>query len=228
MKKLFFTLLLTLSMGMTVFAQETFQGTLTYGFKFMGEGVEGMEAFLPQSYTFQVYKSDMLMEMEGGMAAMMMGKILVLGKKGEAYMLKDSEKTAYSMKNDDNEEKSDEPTPVIEKEDETIEILGYECQKYKVTTSTDEGEMVQYVWATDKLAFPEMEGGGAAGGMGGSMSVKGIKGLPLKTMINQGPMTVTLTATELTLEKLDKNMFKIPKGYSKEPFDPNMFGGMGM
>lgn len=226
MKKLFLLLMLTLSVSLTSFAQQNFQGTLTYGFKFMGEGIEGMEAFLPTSYTFQVYKTSLLMKMEGGMAAMMMGNILVNGKKGEAYMIKDAEKIAYKMPNDEEKEESDS-APVVEMEDETIEILGYECQKYKVTTTTPEGEVVQYVWATDKLKFPEMKGG-VSGGMGGSMAVKGVKGLPLKTMVNQGPMTVTLTATEIKVETLDKNMFKVPKGYDVEPFNPDMFGGMGM
>lgn len=228
MKKLLFTFLMAMSLTLTGFAQEQFQGTLTYGFKFMGEGVEQMEAFLPTAYTFQVRKSDMLMEIEGGMAAMMMGKILVLGKKGETYMLKDADKTAYSMNDDKKEEEAEEGEPTVEKEDETIEILGYECQKYKVTKSTPEGEVVQYVWVTDKLAFPETKGGTASGGMGAGMAIKGIKGLPLKTMVNQGPMTVTLTATALQIESLDKNLFKIPKGYDKEPFNPDMFSGMGM
>lgn len=219
-------LMLTLSVSLSSYAQEDFQGTLTYGFKFMGEGVEGMEAFLPTSYSFMVYKSNLLMKLEGGMAAMMMGDILVDGKKGETYMLKHAEKTAYKMQKDGEEEEAG-ADPVVEKEDETIEILGYECQKYKVTTSTPDGEVVQYVWATDKLKFPETKGG-MSGGMGGSMAVKGVRGLPLKTMVNQGPMTVTLTATEIKVEKLDKNMFKIPKGYDVEPFNPEMMGGMGM
>lgn len=229
MKKLFLAFLLTAVIGSAAFAQRTFQGTLNYSFKFMGEGVEQMEAFMPTGYEFKVRKNDMVMEMQGGMAAMMMGRILVMGKKGKVYMIKDSEETAYLMPKSDDKEEGETPTPKIEKQDETIEIAGYTCQKYKVTVEADGETATQYMWVTEELKFPEMKGGnGMSGGMGGGMRVEGINGLPLKTMIDQNGMTVIMTATDLVEESLDKTMFKIPKGYAKEDFDPSMFGGMGM
>lgn len=213
-------------------AQEVFQGTLQYDFKFSGEGIEQAQAMLPTGMQLQVRKSDVIVEMQGGMMAMMMGKIITYGKKGKTYMIKDSEETIYTMdpekmKGDDEEEKAD---PVITKEDETLTIAGFECQKYKVVAETAQGEVTQYVWVTDKIKMPESKGGsgGVAGGMSGSLSMKGLPGMPLKTMVNQGPVTVIMTAKKVDNTMPDKSLFKLPKGYDKEEFDMNSMMGGGM
>jgi hypothetical protein len=212
-------------------AQEVFQGTLQYDFKFSGEGIEQAQAMLPTGMKLQVRKSDMIVEMQGGMMAMMMGKIITYGKKGKSYMIKDSEETIYTMdpeklKGDDD---GDTPDPVITKEDETLTIAGYECQKYKVVAETAQGEVTQYVWVTDKIKMPESKGGsGMSGGMGANLSMKGLPGMPLKTMVNQGPVTVVMTAKKIDNTVLDKSLFKLPKGYDKEEFDMSSMMGGGM
>lgn len=211
-------------------AQESFQGTLKYDFKFSGEGVEQAQAMLPTGMEMKVRKSDMTVEMQGGMMAMMMGKIIVHGKKGKSYMIKDSEETIYvmdpeSMKDDEG----DSPDPTITKEDETVTIAGYECQKYKVTMETPQGEVTQQVWVTDKIKLPQGSGG-AGGGLTSGLTMKGLPGLPLKTMVNQGPITVIMTAKTVDNTVPSKKLFKLPKGYEKEEFDMNamMGGGGGM
>ena len=223
---LFWALLLTV--GMT-FAQTPFQGTMKYDFKFMGEGIEAYEAMLPTGMEINVLKQDVLTEIKGGMVAMMMGRTLSKAKKGISYMIKDSEETIYVMvpkkmkKDDDGEE---EVEPEITKEDETITIAGYECQKYKVV----QGESTTYVWATDKFAMPKSPEGAASGGggMGGMISMKGLQGTPLKIMTVQQGMTVTITASDINMTAPAKSMFKLPKGYAKEDFDmEKMMGGMG-
>lgn len=228
MKKLF-TFLFVIAVSVTALnAQDAFQGTLKYDFKMMGEGVEQFQAMLPTGMEMAVRKSDMTVEIQGGMAAMMMGKILVKGKKGKSYMIKDSEETIYVMDPKKNDDGADDVKPEITKEDETINIAGYECQKYKVTTETAQGPVTQYVWVTEKLKMPEMKGNASMGGMGSSLSVKGLPGMALKTMAVQGPMTIIVTATKVDKNVPDKSNFKLPKGYSKEEFDMNsMMGGMG-
>ncbi len=223
---LFWALLLTAGIA---FAQTPFQGTLKYDFKFLGEGIEAYEAMLPTGMEINVLKKDILTEVKGGMVAMMMGRTLSKTKKGVSYMIKDSEETIYVMdpkkmkKDDDGEEP--EVDPVITKEDESITIAGYECQKYKVI----QGESTAYVWSTDKFVMPKSKNAtGGGGGMGGMISMKGISGTPLKIMTTQMGMTVTITASDINMTAPEKSMFKLPKGYSKEPFDMDkMTGGMG-
>jgi hypothetical protein len=212
----------------TAFAQDQMQGTLKYEFNFMGEGIEAYQAMLPTGMEMKILKTDVLVEIQGGMAAMAMGRTLIKTKTGVSYMIKDSEETIYVMdpSKDPKEEDATETDPTVTKEDEVITIAGYECQKYKVVAQTPEGENTSYVWITDKFTTPKAEGGGGAG-MSSMLDIKGVKGTPLKVMTTQMGMTVTVTVKEVIKTLPDKKLFKLPKGYAKEPFDASkMMGGM--
>lgn len=211
-------------LAFTSFAQTPFQGTLKYSWKVMGEGVEQYEAMMPTGHTLKVRGSDTRFSMEGGMLSAMMGNIVSQGKKGVTYMIKDDESTAYKMKAE--EAKEEVADPVVTKEDEVIQIAGYDCQKYSVVSTVSGMEMTQYVWVNEKWTMPS--GNGASSMMGGGSSIKGIKGVPMKIMVNQGPMTMVMTVSSVDLTVPAKTEFKVPKGYKVEDFDPNMFGGMGM
>jgi hypothetical protein len=211
----------------TAFAQANFQGTMKYEFNFMGEGIEAYQAMLPTAMELKVLKTDVLMEIQGGMAAMAMGRTLSKTKTGMSYMIKDSEETIYVM--DPKANKDEEPAaadPVVTKEDEIITIAGYECQKYQIVAQSAQGENTSYVWVTDKFTIPKAEQG-SGGGMSGMLDIKGVTGTPLKVMTTQMGMTVTVTAKEISTTMPDKKLFKLPKGYAKEPFDmAKMTGGM--
>jgi hypothetical protein len=204
---------------------------MKYDFNFVGEGIEAYQAMLPTGMEISVLKTDMLMEVKGGMAAMAMGRTLTKTKTGVSYMIKDSEETIYvmdpaKMKKDEdpNEPKSE---PQVIKEDEVITIAGHECQKYKVVSNTPQGESTSYVWVTEKYKFPKAETS-ANNGMSGMLDIKGVPGMPLKVMTTQMGMTVTITASEINTKAPDKKLFKLPKGYAKEEFDMEkmMQGGM--
>lgn len=207
------------------FAQDPFQGTIKYEFKFMGEGIEAFQAMMPTGMEINVLKSDISTEMQGGMVAMMMGRTISKTKKGIGYMIKESEETIYvmdpkKMKSDEGEEVKEDP--VVTKEDEVINIAGYECQKYKVV----QGENTTYVWATDKFILPQ--GTSTGGGMSGMVNMKGVKGTPLKVSTTQQGLSVNLIAKEVSTTPPSKSLFKLPKGYAKEDFDvEKMMGGMG-
>jgi hypothetical protein len=207
-------------------AQETFQGTVHYSFNIEGEGVEAFQAMMPTGMDIAVLKSDMSVEIKGGMAAAMMGRTLTKGKKGQSYMIKDSEETIYVMEKKAEEDPAADAKPVVTKEDEApVTIAGYSCQKYKVVQSTPMGEQSSFIWATDKLQMPKSEGAG----MGGMISSEGLPGMPMKVVTSQGPMTIVLEVTQLDRTAPAKSLFKLPKGYKQEPFDPNaMMGGGGM
>lgn len=207
-------------------AQETFQGTVHYSFNIQGEGVEAFQAMMPTGMEIAVLKSDMSVEIKGGMAAAMMGRTLTKSKKGQSYMIKDSEETVYVMEKKDDSDPAADAKPEITKEDEApVMISGYSCQKYKMVQTTPMGEQSSYVWATDKLKMPASDGSG----MGGMISSEGLPGMPMKVVTSQGPMTITLEVTKLDRSTPDKKLFKLPKGYKQEPFDPNaMMGGGGM
>ena len=228
MKKLLsFLFAAVFSVGML--QAQDFNGKIVYSFDVAGEGAEQVKPFMPESMTMTFLKTDMIMEMKGGMVAMMMGKILVHGKKGKAYMIKDAEETIYVMSNDGGDEEEDEsPKPEVKDTGEKETIAGYECSKYSITQETPEGPVTSYAWATDKIKPAKGKSEGGVSGMGMSaMSVEGLPGMPLKMETAQGPMTIIFAAKEVDTSTPDKALFKLPKGYDKEDFDPSMFGGAG-
>ena len=228
MKKVFSFIVVALLTAGVMFAQD-FNGTIKYSFNIEGEGVEQFQSMMPTGMTMTYLKQDMIMEMEGGMVAMMMGKMLFHGKKGKGYMIKDSEETIYTMSAPKGEEAEEEgEAPEIKKTDETMNIAGYECTKYEIITEGPMGPQTGYAWATEKIkpAKPKKGNSMSMGGMGG-MNMKGLPGMPLKMEMATGPMTIVIEAKEVDTNTPDKKLFKLPKGYDKEEFNPNMFGGGG-
>ncbi len=195
------------------FAQEKFQGAITFKTDVTGEGAEMAKSFLPDSYEYLVGKNALVFKMNGGLAQSMTGDILLSGKTGETHMVKHSEKTVYKLKPDKNQ-----PAPVkkVEATDETLSILGYECKKYKVTMEAGGQSATQYVWATErfKIAF-SFKGNQDAGGI----LIPGISGMPLKIMSTVMGYTIVMTASEISQKKLPKSTFILPKGYEVKEFE---------
>jgi hypothetical protein len=197
-----------------LFAQKVFEGHINYSFKIMGEGVDAYAALMPTSMDLYSSKKAIMVKINGGMMATMMGEMLSTTK--ESYIIKASEETAYLYKADAD---AKDDSPVVVKEDEVLTINGMSCQKYKVTKQTPQGEQTSYAWLNTDYKLPVMGGKGAE-----NMSVPGVSGIVLKTMTSTGPMTVVLTASEFKTGKQDKKYFTIPKGYAKKDYVPGSMG----
>lgn len=224
MKKNLFSLVAVLALGSAVQAQ-MFQGKIDFAFAVTGENAAMAQAVMPTAMHLTVGKTAVLTEIEGGMMAAMMGKILVDTKKGQTWIINDAEETAYLLKKEDSEESA--PTPT--KEDETITISGYECQKYSIEMEQGGMTMTQYLWAAEKLQVPQAKEG-ATNPMGSLMGGGNnkVNGLPLKTMTSVMGMTVSMTATNVSSTPPAKNALKIPKGYKKSEIDAASLMGGGM
>lgn len=206
-----------------VVAQETFEGKLTMSINVSGEGADAMAAFMPTGYEFIVSEHGMIMKVQGNsMISMMMGKVMV--NKDGSYMIKDTEQTVYRMP-EEMEEEVEAPEPTITKLDETIEMHGYTCQKYKIEAEVEGETTTQYIWVAKNFEFPTF-GKGTAGDMTNVLGMYGeLKGFPMKTEVNQQGMIITTEVTDLDAYAPEKNLFKLPKGYKVEDFDTSsMFG----
>lgn len=226
MKKIFLMLTIALSSILLANAQEKFNGTVHYNLDYMGSGIEAFKGMLPSGYTFKFLNGDMLMRMEGGMAAAMMGDIVHLGQKGETYMLKPSDKKALRMASDENNATSNSDTKV-EDTGETETIAGHKCKKYKVTINKDGESIINYIWATKDLDVVKPKKASGMGS-GGSLFVDQIDGYPLKVQVTSNMAGMSFTMT-MTADKLDntapsKDLFIIPSDYKVEDFDPKSFG----
>lgn len=231
MKQLFSIITLCLFV-LTLQAQKSgsFDGTMVFDISYSGERQEMMNSMAPSSYTYHVRDNKIKFIMEGGMTSAMMGDILIDGDDGNSYMLKDSEEKALRFPQKSEDENSEVN---VEKLNETTSIQGYECTKYKVVTSTSEGDVTQMMWVTPELRIDINRDAFQSSTAAGNLAMKKIDGMPLKieSRIPMGNMRMTMTASDIKWEKIDQSEFEIPSHYKVEQFDPEqmkqqMGGGM--
>lgn len=223
MKSLLVSLYLLLLLSPALFAQKTFEGIIRYKIELTGDNAREMAAYMPQSYEYQFKGNGIRFQMNGGLTAGIMGDILIDTKKGEAYMLKEDSQTAYRISST-----STFTAPTITATNETLNILGYRCKKYKVSTPTEQGNVVQYVWATPDIELtPAIKKGYKTPTNAEQLLIEGLDGFPLKIMttVPEGGFIMVMTAAEIDLQRMDKADFMIPKGYDRKDFDASMFGG---
>lgn len=221
MKKLTACIAVVLVLSAEVKAQKYFEGNIEFKLSVMGEGADKMSAFMPSGYNMHFSSSgDLLFKTNGGMMAGILGEIISKGKNGESYLVKRNEKTVYKMPAADITPKT---LPVIQKENETITISGYKCQKYKVTTKeANNMTQVKYVWVTDQIIIKKPKGNIQTTA---SVFVDGISGFPLKIMTEMMGITTVMTCITINKTKPDPSLFVIPKNYTVKPFDPSVLFG---
>ncbi len=226
MRQLTLLAILCCTVGMA-FGQKTgkFDGTINFNIEYSGEKAEMMSSMAPSSYVYHVRGDKMRVKTEGGMASAMAGDVLVHGNEGKSYMLQDDKKKAlrFTEETGDNDSESN-----IEELDATKEILGYQCKKYKVTTKTEQGEVTQFMWVTPDLSIAideDVQTSGAAN----NLAMGKIDGLPLeiKSNIPMASMKMTMTASDINWEKIDKSEFQIPDDYTVEELDQEKMEEMG-
>lgn len=226
MKKLFLSVVGAALLSVSAFAQG-FEGQVTYNVEVKGENAALFGAMMPKSMDLFFLGKDVMLRMNGGMTASVVGDIVTKGAEGVTYMVVHAKKTVYRI--DPEKNKADKTTmPTVTKEG-TETVKGYACTKYLVKFSGNEDqEVYQYMWCTTdiKIAKPKMQQGSAS-----SMFLAEVEGFPVKidqyiTMKAMGGMTIN---QEMTLDKIsetkpDAGLFEIPKKYKQEEFDKSKFG----
>ena len=203
--------------------------------EYEGEGMAMMASMMPSGMIFQFRGEDITYEMTGGMMASIMGKFIFQGKKGEMYMVKESEKVAYQFSEEmlkEGQEKAEDNKPKVTALDETAELLGYSCKKFKVVSKgQDDAPITQYIWATEdlKIRQPKSSMGEAAGISQFAMQEMGVQGFPLRVETHTTAagidMTMLMVAKEIDANKPDKKEFTFGSDYEVKEFDPsNMMG----
>lgn len=218
-KTLLFAVVMLVSLFST--AQKSFEGKVTYSVQFSGEGAEMMSAFMFSGYEYYFAENRARLTMTGGMAYMF-GAFIVNSATKKSYLLKLDEKIAYDMSSEDDDEATTESNIVgeITKLDETEEILGYNCSKYKFSMVEDSSTVVMYYWVTNEIA----PGSHKKLGTGNSLFIEGMNGFPLKIVSEIEGIVITQVATEIVQEKLDDALFEVPAGYLVKDFSESPLG----
>lgn len=122
----------------------------------------------------------------------------------------------------DNQEKMSEDVEII-KTTETVEILGYTCQKYLLKNAENTSEPIQ-LFVTDAFKIPASQFQ--------AQYSKGVDGFPLRIVmsgVDSQPMSITIEATEVSKKAPAKELFdlSIPDGYEEmDASDLPTNGGM--
>lgn len=221
-----FVLILSTSFG--IFAQQPFEGKVTYEYEYEGEGIDQYSMFLQTGTVYYFKGKDVRFEMIGGMSAMM-GATLMDGDEGKIYLINELQKKAFIMDEDTSATRSTDAANNITVTDENTEekILDYNCRKYKVQDKAD-GSIV-YVWLTTELDFvnPEEFGGASAG-----LFFPGVSGVMLKMqsemdMGDGNVFTATQIVKEITAGTQESSLFSVPADYTIEEFDASKLFGAG-
>ena len=195
---------------------QNFEGTVEFKVKATGDMADQLQQMMPQKYTWHFKDGKFVMEMDGGMAAAMLGNRMLYNGEQSAYFINDAQKTAYEIKLD---EVKDEAEPEVKVEDlkKTETIAGHKCKKYKVTVNSPKGSQVSWLWVAEDINIKPPK----SNKVGQGFIYKEIKGFPLKTMTEMKELgaNIIMEATKVEKKKLDPSTFEVPKDYKIKDFE---------
>jgi GLPGLI family protein len=209
--KTYFTLLLMLGSLLNLLAQP-FEGKITFSISFPTITDPQTAAMLPKEATafFKKGKSRMEMNMAMGMKQTTISD----AESKKSVTLMDMMGQKYAIVSDMEDDSDKEAKELAEKakvkiSGETKKIAGYNCQKAILTypdPNQDNKEVSMTLWFTEELEADK-------GYMSGPMSK--IKGAVLEYSIDQGVMSMILSATSVTKETVADQLFVAPPEYKQ-------------
>ena len=222
MKKLLFTIGIASLLFSGVTAQKTVIGTVDYKYTLVGEGAGQMSAMMPKKMQIKYGENGVSIEMQGGAMSEAMGKTIVNGETGEAFIVRESEKTVYLMSEEYIKAEAENlEDPVIQEFDDTKEILGYPCKKYTQTIKVQGKNMTQVLWITKELAAPDYESDEFMGLASQGTVNFDIDGFPMLIEVDMmgAPMKLQLEVSNIKFEKIPSSTFERPADYTVKNFE---------
>lgn len=198
------------------------EGSITYAVTIEGMPPEqaAMMGDMENKLTFKDKK--VLQEMN----SMMYSYKISVDESGMLMLMESMGNKTYTKwsKADLDKQKEGKKDPKIEYTNDTKTIAGYECKKAIITNEGKDGETKTDVWYTEKIPYVAAGGGRRGGG-----DFSGIKGALMEFSVNQGPMKVKMTATNVSLDKVSDSIFALSTdGYTEmKPDDLKRMQGGG-
>jgi len=217
--KTLFAALAMLCATTALLAQKTFQGTLDYEYSVQGEQAEMVKPMLPSNMQIAYGDGAAMTTMEGGQAAAAFRKIIIFENKG--LLVNDAQKTVFEVNESEIQamnKRAKAVSPKIEKvAGQTKEILGYECQQYKVILPNQPSP--QMIWVAEDLKAPENVGPTMGAISQSAIGNASINGLPLQIEqdLPQVSATMTISATDIDDSAPADAAFEAPADYDVKP-----------
>ena len=196
MKTKLFTLLLLLSFAYNPVVAQIKQGKIIYKINYPSIDLPSdQKAMLPSESVCYFSNNSCRTESDGFMGM----KMVTICAKEEMTILMDimGKKIAMNPRDDKSMKAK---TPTISYSEETKKIAGYDCKK-AILVFDEDTKMV--VWCAEGIT-----GGGSWGG-----NFENLKGAPLEYTADLNGMSMTMTATKVSEEKVSKKKFEIPSDY---------------
>ncbi len=206
--RIIFSILFIAFNALALMAQP-FEGKITFGISFPSIDDPQTMAMLPKEATTYLKgdKSRMEMNMAMGMKQVTISDI----SKNQTVSLMDmmGQKYAIEVENDPEESKKMEEKVKVKNTKDKKKIAGYECNKAIISypNPEKEGEEVEMtVWFTKDLKASK-------GFISGPMSK--IDGAILEFNVEQGAMSMILSAKDVKEQEVKDDMFVVPAEYKK-------------
>lgn len=221
MKKPIICLGLLLLFSSLVYAQSKkgLEGSIIFNFQATGGGPEFETArlFMPTGYVFKVKGASMRMSMQGGMVAAMVGDLIVNAKTNEQYMVMPATKTAMRLPQDEAiKPGAGQADFAVTEGGDARKIQGYDCFHYIIELKDQPGASIE-LWLTEEiqLKIPRKSNTSPLAQVG----KYGLNGFPLRMLMLQEGIQVSIEAIEIVREPLDDRLFEVPKGYTVTDFN---------
>ncbi|MFN6092783.1 MAG: hypothetical protein ACK44N_10245, partial [Bacteroidota bacterium] len=187
---------LILSIGFQSVLAQVNQGKIIYKIDYPGIDLPAdQKAMLPSESTCYFSNNNCRTESDGIMGM----KMVTICVKDQMTILMDVMGKKIAMNPRDNQSMKTK-TPTISYSDEIKKIAGHNCKK--ATLIFDENTKM-IVWYAEDIT-----GGGSWGG-----NFKNLKGAPLEYTADLNGMSMTMTASKVSAEKVSKKKYEIPSGY---------------
>ncbi len=215
---------------------EVFEGIIKFQIKSSAEDVNG--GMMPAFTEYHIKENDIIIQMFGA-ENIKLARILIKGDQNSFYMIDDEAKTAMKIRVNNGDEENrignvpeefrEEYEKALRETDsnpdseminlietnQTLDIQGYNCTKYIVTTEAGEAFVESEVWLTNKIyvEIPEV----LKDKNNPLLLFMNEKGFPLrfkgKSKTGGQSFYFEMVAVEVTRKKLATGDFEIPEDY---------------
>jgi len=217
------SILFSILLASSVFAQEGFEGTIEFNFNLSGEKSEQLSQAFPSHLTLKIKGKKMLGKTTGGQLSKMFSGYIFDGESNSVYLLSPALETAMKIQSTEGASPTEGNQKVeIVNTGETATLAGHKCTKY--IANEEEGKKGKIViWATTDFNVEKPKD---LGNLTGNMFMKGVDGFPLKVVTSQEGIEIKMEVSEVRKEKIDPSSFEIPAGYRVQPIDFSLLSAM--
>jgi hypothetical protein len=194
-------------------SKSTFEGMVNYSVNVEGGAMaKQLSGMMPSKISYGFSGQDMMVKIEGGMAASQMGDIVIKDNGSDIYMVKHGEKKVIKLLPEDQASSDSD----VKKTKETAEIQGYKCKKYSVTKTEGKQNVKQHFWTTTELNTADFSAVPENVPFAQSAPDE-VKGFPLKIeselKVRGQELKIIFLANEIQKEKPEASKFNIPEDY---------------